>query len=338
MKKLYAAEIEMPYSEADMDNLDYEIDSRGNIYMLTQVKLDNSLDGEKSKETKNTYRYELIRVNQKDNTLQSIKISLDNKFTNSVVLTEDLNHNLIISGYYSNKKNGGSSDGAYIIKLELDEKNSVKKLNTTYCEFPADVLTAYENKRQKKKMDKKDKDNDLEAANLDFERVVFNPDGSMLIIGQEYYVVTHVHSNGKTTTYSYTYYYNDIYVLKADKNGKTQWCSKIPKSQVGSSTADLSYHFHKYKGEYYFFYLDNIKNIDLPLTEKPVAHSSGRGGYLTCVKIDDNGKMTKKSIFDIKDEKVKIYPRSFESINENLIVDRLKEDRKHSKVFKLEIN
>ncbi len=337
MKKLYASEIEMPYSEADMDNLDYEVDSRGNIYMLTQVKLNNSLDGEKSKENKNAYRYELIRVNQKDNTLQAIKIALDGKYTNSVLLTEDLNHNLVISGYYSNKKNGGSSDGAYIIKLELDDKNSVKKLNTTYCEFPADVLKAYENNRQKKKMDKKNKDDNLEAANLDFERVVFNKDGSMLIIGQEYYVVTHVHYNGKTTYYTYTYYYNDIYVLKADKDGKTLWCSKIPKSQNGSSPADLSYHFHQYKGDYLFFYLDNAKNMNLALTETPAVHSSGKGGYLTCVKIDNNGKMTKKSVFDIKDEHVKIYPKSFESINENLIVDRLREDRKHSKVFRLEL-
>jgi hypothetical protein len=73
------------------------------------------------------------------------------------------------------------------------------------------------------------------------------------------------------------------------------------------------------------------------LTETPFAHSSGRGGYLTCVKIDRSGNMTKKSIFDIKEEKIRIFPRSFESINGNLIVDRLKADRSESKVFKIEI-
>ena len=339
MKKLYAAEIEMPYSEADMDNLDYEVDSRGNIYMLTQVKLDNSMDGEKSKENKNAYRYELIRVNQKDNSLQAIKIELDNKYTNSVILSEDLSHNIIITGYYSDNKRSSGSDGAYVIKLELDNNNSIKNLIKTYCEFPAEVLKANETVRQKKKMDKKEKEGNLEAANLDFEKIVFNKDGSMVIIGQEYYVVAHTSSNGNTTTTttSYTYYYNDILVLKADKNGKTIWCNKIPKFQSGKGTADLSFHYHQYKNDNYFFYLDNIKNINLSLTETPAPHKSGRGGYLTCVKMDEAGKMTKKSIFDIKDEDVHIYPSSFESINENIIVDRLKEDRKHSKVFKLEI-
>lgn len=337
MNKLYAAEIEMPYSEFDMNNLDYEIDSRGNIYMLTEVKLNNSLDGEVDKENKNAMRYELIRVNQKNNSLQAIRISLNNKYTNSVLLSEDLNHDIVIAGYYSDKKNSAGSNGAYIIRLEYDANNAVKDVKTTYCEFPAETLKAYENERTKRKMDKKNKDGALEAANLSFNKMVFYPDGSVMIIGEEYYVVTHTHSNGKTTTTTYTYYYNDILVLKADKNGKTIWCNKIPKQQSGSGTADLSYHHHAYNSEDYFMYLDNAKNIDLSLTEPPAAHRSGAGGYLTCVKIGKDGKMTKRSIFNIRDEKVRIFPRSFESINGNLIVDRLKADRDESKVFKIEI-
>lgn len=339
MNKLYAGEIEMPYSEYDMNNLDYEIDSRGNIYMLTEVKINNSMDGEvnKDRDSRNAYRYELIRVNQKNNTLQAIKINLDNKYTKTVVLSEDLNHNIIIAGYYSDKKNSSGSNGAYIIRLEFDSNNAIKDLRTTYCEFPAETLKAYESERSKKKMDKKDKEGDLEASNLSFNKIVFYEDGSVLIIGEEYYVVEHTHYNGKTTTTTYTYYYNDILVLKADKTGKTLWCNKIPKQQSGSGTADLSYHHHNFNGEDYIIYLDNIKNIDLPLTETPASHSSGRGGYLTCVKIGKDGKMTKKSIFDIKEEKVRIFPRGFESITGNLIVDRLKADRDASRVFKIEI-
>jgi hypothetical protein len=339
MNKLYAAEIEMPYSEYDMNNLDYEVDSRGNIYMLTEVKINNSLDGEvlKGRESKNAMRYELIRVNQKNNSLQAIKINLENKFTNSVVLSEDLNHDIVIAGYYSDKKNSSDSKGAYIIRLEYDANNAVKDVRTTYCEFLAETLKAYESNRTKRKMDKKDKDDELEASNLDLKKIVFYPDGSVMIIGEEYYVVTHTNYNGKTTTTTYTYYYNDILVLKADKDGKTLWCNKIPKQQSGSGTADLSYHHHNYNGEDFFLYLDNIKNIDLPLTETPFSHKAGKGGYLTCVKIDKNGKMTKKSIFDIKEEKIRIFPRGFESLNANLIVDRLKASRKESKVFKIEI-
>ncbi len=341
MNKLYAGEIEMPYSEYDMDNMAYEVDTRGNIYMLTKVRVNNSLDGEVDRENKNAYRFELIRVNQKDNALQRIKINLENKYTSSAILAEDLNHDIIIAGYYSDKRNSRDANGAFIIRLEYGENNSVKDIRTTYCEFPAETLKAYESERSRKKMEKKDKEGELEASNLLLDKVVFHPDGSVILIGEEYYVVTQTHyyyNNGMSSSYTtYTYYYNDILVLKADKDGKTLWCDKIPKQQSGSGTADLSYHHHSFDGEEYFFYLDNIKNIDLPLTEVP-AYYAGRGGsYLTCVKIDKDGKMEKRSVFNIREEDVSVYPRYFESVSRNLIVDRLRADRHESKVFKLEI-
>ena len=336
MKVLYSHEIEMPYTEADMDIMDKEIDSKGNIYLLAKVKLNNSVDGE-TKENKGLYRYELMRVNQKDNKLQSIKITLDAKYVNSVILSEDLKHDILICGYYSDRR-GGGADGAYIIRLEYDEKNTVKKLNTTYCEFPKEVLQAYESERTKRKMDEKEEKDKLEASNLNLEKIVFGTDGSLTIIGEEYYVIEHTYysSNGGSRT-TYTYYYNDILVLKANKAGKTEWCRKIPKYQKGSSTADLGFHHVVYKDDNYFFYLDNAKNANLTLNETPAMHMAGRGGYLICVKIDAAGAMTKQPIFDIKEEDVRLKPTSFETVGENLIVDRLKEDRKTSKVFKLEI-
>lgn len=280
MKKLYAAEIEMPYSEYDMDNLGYNIDSRGNIYMLTQVKLNNSLDGEKSKENKNAYRYELIRVNQKDNTLQAIKIELDNKYTSSVRLMEDLQHNIVIAGYYSNTKDSYySTDGAYIIKLELDINNSIKNLIKNYYEFPLDVIKANLSEREKKKMEKKEKDDKLEASNLKFDRIVFEKDGSMLILGEVNYSVTYSYRCGNSTCTSTSYYSDEIYALKINNSGKTQWCNKISKEQNGNYNT-MSHHFAQFKGEYYFFYMDNIKNKDLTFTERPFATNGGRGSYL----------------------------------------------------------
>ncbi len=338
MKKIYAAEIEMPYNEADMDNIDYEIDSKGNIYILARVKLNNEADGEKSKENKDVYRYELIRINQHNNTLQSIKMGLDGRYSRSVGLSEDLKGDIVIVGYYSNKKKSTGPDGAYVTRLELDDQSAVKNLNTSYCEFPAEALKAYESQKEKEKMDKKDKNDDLEAANLNFSSVVFNNDGSMLIVGEEISYVYH-YSSGNSARTSETYYYNDIIALKIGRDGKTQWCRKIPKRQTGFSWIDLSYYLHKNKDDYYFFYIDNIKNADIAITETPEKYYSGSGGYLTCVKMDGNGKMTKQSIIDIKTEDLKIYPGNFKSANENMVLDRLrmKEDREHSKMFKLEI-
>ncbi|MES2513080.1 MAG: hypothetical protein V4580_03010, partial [Bacteroidota bacterium] len=45
MDIVYAHDIEMPYVESDMSNLDYEIDANGNIYVLISVRINNSVDG-----------------------------------------------------------------------------------------------------------------------------------------------------------------------------------------------------------------------------------------------------------------------------------------------------
>ena len=336
MKKIFASEIEMPYSEYDMDILRYKVDSRGNIYMLMKVKLNNSLDGERNKEDKNSYRYELARVNQKENTLQSIKIELDNKYTKSVLLTEDLNQDIVIAGYYSDVKNSNSSNGAYIIKLELESNNYIKKFIKTYYEFPNEVLELSKTTKEKKKMNKKEKANHLEVENLKLEQVVFNKDGSIIIIGQEHYIMTYSYTDGKIPITLNNYYFNDILILKADKNGKGIWCNKIPKYQSGGSNTDLSFHYHQLNDDNYFFYLDNNNNMNKPFTESPEIFKSERGGYLTCVKIDNAGKMTKKAVLDIKDEYLQIYPLSLKSISENIIVSKIDEDYKHSKIFKLE--
>lgn len=97
---------------------------------------------------------------------------------------------------------------------------------------------------------------------------------------------------------------------------------KLPKSQrfVTSSTGmgfgigfttsfkrngpDLSYKYMSTGKDHYLLYLDNIKNLDLPLNKYPATHASGKGGFLTAYKINDaSGDVSKLSLFDLKDVK-----------------------------------
>jgi len=336
MKTLYSREIEMPYTEAEMDILAKEVDSKGNIYIFASVALNNSIDGE-TKENKGRYRYELMRLNQKTNKMEFVVFALENKFLKDYILTEDLGGSPVIVGYYSNFSNGGT-DGTYIARLEFTDKGAFRKFNTTYYEFPNEILKSYESERTKRRMEKREKEQDLEASNLNFRKVVFDEDGGITFIGEEYYVVQHTttSSNGSTRT-TYTYYYESILVLKANKDGKTEWCQKIPKYQKGGSTADLGFFSRTYKGNHYFFYLDNAKNAKLTSNERPAQHVARKGGILTCVKIDPMGRMTKQYMFDIKKEGIKLFPASFESVGDNIVIDRLKESRKNSKIIRLSL-
>lgn len=328
LKKIYSAEITIPILKDNLQALNYLTDSKGNIYIIVGY-----LDSNKE------YQSELFKVNQKDNTLQSVKINLEDKYINSFYLKEDSNNNLIITGLYSNKKNKSSAAGAYIIKPEFDENNILKKTKNTFSEYPAEVLKSYKSARMQRKMDKKNEEGDLEAENLQFKKIIFNSDGSTVIIAEEYSMQISTLGVGKDAFNVVYYTYGDILVLKLDKLGKTIWCNKIPKYQSSSNTdSDLSFHHHQHNGDNYFFYLDNEENLNLSLSETPHPYANGFGIYLTCVKIGADGKMVKNSIFNIKNEAKNLSPASFESISENLIINYIKDDKKKtSKIFRIEI-
>jgi hypothetical protein len=77
------------------------------------------------------------------------------------------------------------------------------------------------------------------------------------------------------------------------------WMKKLPKYQEGNGLGGLSYSLLFDDNNYYFVYLDNIKNLNLGLNETPEKHVDGRGGYLTAYKVDvSTGDVEKSSIFN----------------------------------------
>ena len=336
MDVIYTHDIEMPYTEADMSNLDYEIDSQGNIYVLISVKVNNSVDGIVStdKENEDAVRFELLRVNQTTHTLEYTKLYLDNKYITTPVLSEDLNHNLVIAGYYSDKKKGNSINGAFVFKVYFDKDGKIKDINKSYSDFPKEVIAAEASEREKRKMEMKESKGELEVNNLKFNKVIFKKDGSMLIVGEEEYVTESSYSmNGKNYT-TRTYHYEDIFLLKTDSQGKTLWSTKIKKNQSGDKKSFLSYYDYSLNDNDNFIFRDS--DIEKELIEQlPEKKLKNKGTYLANVKVDSNGKIT-KSLLHIEEDEDDIRPRQFESVSENLIVYHVRSDRKNTRILRIQ--
>lgn len=346
MKKLWSNEMTMPYTEAEMDNADFEIASNGTVYMLAKVYEPKEEVKGKDKRKVPDYHYELFMIKKNSVKPEILKLDLDGKFIRSSILNEDSKGNLILGGYYSKNRNSYGSDGAFILKIEFED-NDISAIKKYFYEFPVALLKQFESKRTQKKMEKKEKknkdktgDDNIEASNLVLREVKFDKDGTTTIVGEEYYSVTVCTTDSKgNTTCRTTYYYQDIIAMKVDDKGKIVWANKIPKNQAGGGgTGGMSFHYHKYKSEDYFFYLDNVKNINLPLTAVPAAHRDGAGGFLTLVKIDKNGKMTKQSVFDSRELKVRVFPVRFESVADNKILTRVYAKKKKSQVLSLKFS
>ena len=311
LNKLYSNELTMPYTERRMNNLDYQLDNNGNLYLLAKVFHDDSNEEKKhKKDVEANYHIELFLIKAGTNKIEISKFDTKDKFINKLWLFDTGKEYLICGGFYSNG-NGriDDCDGITAFKIKPDGV----MYDTTYHEIPLEILNQYESERTKNKNEKKErKKDDAKFADLVLRDIAVNPDGSIVLVGEQYKVVTNTnygpYGGGQTTI---TYFYSDMLVSKINANGSLGWMKKIPKNQVGENSGQggMSYKYFNANNNHYIIFLDNVKNIDLSLDKEPAKHSNGHGGYLTSVKISDaDGTLTKGSILNSRDvEDFKIY-------------------------------
>jgi hypothetical protein len=320
MNRVWGGEFTMPYTEAIMDNSDYSIDSKGNAYMLAKVYNDDHRR-EKDKETgKADYNYEVLKFSKDSKDVVHTPIGVGDYFIKEASLIESTTHDMVIASTYSKKSKGNNTDGIFL--ATLDAKGNVIKYKNGYYEFPVADLEKFESARTKRKMEDKD---DYEAPNLQVRDIVIQPDGSVFIACEEYYIKVYTSSDGNGGSSTYTeHFFEDIVAARINASGQFAWLRKVPKRQKGEGTQTLGFKLIADATGYYFLYLDNKKNMDLAEDEVPKYDVDGAGGQVVVAKLDNDGNLTKELLFDTRDEEVMIFPTKFSQINSTQFIGRAK--------------
>jgi hypothetical protein len=300
MAEKWGKQIQMPYTEKKMDNLDYTVDSKANVYIATRIFEDNTTDLKKRGEEEPNYHLEILKI-ASSGKVSTTPVDVADKFIKTIWLYENAKGNMVGAGYYNKGKRAVNADGVIMFAIGTDGKLA----NLNAYEIPADVLNQYATGKEKRQHNRSEKDDKAEFENLKLRDVVNGKDGSILLVGEQRYSITRTSYNATThTTSSHTTYYcNDVLIAKVDPAGKLAWMKKLPKRQFGTQGYyGLSYRYVRGNLNHYFFYLDNEKNLDLPLTEVPASHVAGQGGFLTTYVINDKtGEVVKKSLLDTRD-------------------------------------
>ncbi|MEO6669389.1 MAG: hypothetical protein ABIN36_07925 [Ferruginibacter sp.] len=338
MQKLWGGEFSMPYTEQIMDNSDFSMDSEGNAYLLAKV-YENEKRKEKDKETGMPgYHFEVLKFSKDNKKITSATVAVDDNFIKETTLIETVSHEMLIACTYSKKSRGKGTDGIFL--SQMDKTGKVIKYKNGYYEFPLDELTKFESARAKRRMEKKD---NYEAPNIKVRSVDVQPDGSVFIACEEFYVVEHYNSNrggfggmstmGMTSSnYTYQFFYEDILAAKIAADGKFEWLRKIPKKQK-STDKDVYLRKEPYRGTmgfklitdesgYYFLYLDNKKNMDMEEDDVAKYHVDGFGGQVVVAKLDPKGVLSKELLFDTREEDVMLFPANFSKINNTQFIGR----------------
>ena len=163
LKKMSGNEVTMPYTERRMNNLDYQLDNKGNLYLLAKVFHDDSNKDKKSKkDTEANYHIELLLIKAGSTKIDVSKIENKDKFINKLWLFDTDKDFLVCGGFYSNGKQSKNNvwgyqsdfddcDGITVFKVKPDGTI----FDMVFHEIPLEVLNEYESEKTKKKNEKK---------------------------------------------------------------------------------------------------------------------------------------------------------------------------------------
>lgn len=319
--------IYMPYTEKKMDVKDVTVDNAGNFLFLGRVFNDDT-----EKEIVNdapNFHFEIMKFSQGAKKAGIIPFQFTDKFVSQVALFQDLQSNIVCAGFYSGKdkngklKNIGTKvDGSFFLKLDVNGEK-LDNIHKGFYEMPSSVFKDYEKQKTQRKLDsKEDKGENLSASNLRLRNVIFNEDGSLLMVGEEYYWRTYQYRCGNSWCTRTTYYYQDALAQYIDASGTLSWTKKIPKNQVGTFTYGLGIRVLPYNGNNYIFFLDNEKNMNITPDKAPEQHSAGWGGVLVAVKLDAAGDLKKTKIFDTKAMNQRVDVLDADQVGPNMLITR----------------
>lgn len=312
LKQIWGKDVEMPYTEARMDNIDYAIGSNGDVFILTEVMK----EGETrrfDREGNPNFDNQLIAISESGVEVNASEINVQGKFVTQASFFEGKDDALMIAGFYGNKR-GIQTDGIFYCSLTKDGRQADFK----NFEIPLELIKQYMSQRSQEKLEKKeDKGKDLGMTNMVLRDILIHDDGSIFFAAEKYYVLSHTDSKTGVTTYDY--YFEEMLAAKLDKNGELVYMKKLPKRQHSSSggsgfgfgsfigmsflrNSELSYKLVESKDYYYIMFLDNVKNLNLDENKVPARHEQGKGGFLTAYQINkQSGAVKKLSILDVRD-------------------------------------
>lgn len=312
LKQIWGKDVEMPYTEARMDNIDYAVGSNGDVFILTEVMK----EGETRKfdrEGNPNFDNQLIAISESGVEVNASEINVQGKFVTQASFFEGKDDALMIAGFYGNRR-GIQTDGIFYCSLTKDGRQADFK----NFEIPLELIKQYMSQRSQERLERKeDKGKDLGMTNMVLRDILIHDDGSIFFAAEKYYVVSHTDTKTGTTTYDY--YFEEMLAAKLDKNGELVYMKKLPKRQHSSSggsgfgfgsyigvsflrNSELSYKLVQSKDHYYIMFLDNVKNLELDENKVPARHEQGRGGFLTAYQINkESGNVKKLSILDLRD-------------------------------------
>lgn len=321
MNQIWANDIFLPYTDELFEIESHLLDNFGNVHVLGKKYFDKPKDRKKGNPN---YHYVILSYLKGEEKVREYDVKLDGKFLNQMLITINLDHELICAGFYSNKGTA-VADGSYYLKIDSETREIVVK---NFKEFDIDFITQNMTDKEENKARKKEaKGKDVEIWAYDLDGSVMADDGSIFLVAEQYYVetkTTTTTTNGvpKTKITNY-YHYNDIVVVRIDFMGNILWAEKIGKKQrtVNDEGFFSSYNLNVVGDKLYFVFNDHPDNEFLRENEDEYETFRGnKKSMIAIVEMDADGKHNRTTLVSAKEAGVMTRPKVCEQISSDEMI------------------
>jgi len=306
--------IQLPYQNTLFRTNKFMVDDNGNFYVLGILYRDK--DSWVKKEV--NYTHHIIVFNDQGNSTIDYEVKLKDKFIADITFRINKDGDITCAGFYSNLGKGGIN-GAFFLTLDPISKQ-VKASN--FKEFDMDFMTEYMTEKEEKKAKKnEEKGKEMELGSYHLRSLIKRSDGGAILVAEQIYIYTYTYPCGNNMTCSATIYnYNDIIVVNIDAEGKIEWSKKVPKRQRSKNDGGSYSSFALMVTDDFigFIYNDHRDNLEIETTRNLKNFNLGdRNGIVTIARINNQGKLTRETLFDNKEVEVVIQPRVCEQVDDN---------------------
>lgn len=299
LKQLWTSEIDPAVMKGSSTY--FRVDNFGNMFISSEEYGEKRKKGEPADPSK----FYVYALTNKGKDLKEFPVEIPGLYPINMYITLAENGNLIGGGYYSEKNSTGYSlKGVFYWQVDAQTK---KTLPARTSEFTIDFIKEGMSKKQLKKAEKKEKKGEeVEMIDYTMRNIIAQKDGGIYLVGENYgsYTYDCSYYNGKTWVHQTCtgYYANDIIVTNFKPDGSVNFNKRIEKNQQGSWNSAYSYEYAiNDKGELFFIYNDDPKNLFLKDGDEPDNFSAGDAAIME-VKLDKNGNITKRQLFKANDD------------------------------------
>jgi hypothetical protein len=277
---LWEKDIKLPAHQDYVQVHNFLIDNSASIYMLSGRNPEKS--GTEWKRPQGG-RYVVFYFNHETNKLKEYDVSLKDKQIVSVAFGINSASEVQIAGYYSNDTRFAVA-GTFLFTIGANA-SGVKA--ASFMPFSKEVLGKFLRKSQV--------EHDATLSDFYLDHMIMEPDGTILLIGEQYYVNESVVSQPTTgqQMVQYTYNFDDILITKLDVSGRHTWSIKVPKKQsTTNDPANCSYQFFMGKDGLLIYFnddQDNQQKLSAYPEGEATAWMAGRKSVTTRVRVAMNG-------------------------------------------------